>query len=52
MNIKNNVKGLIKKLPGISNLVQKNEILENQLNEVKHQCVLNGRKAIEYRLKF
>ena len=46
MNIKNNVKGLIKKLPGISNLVQKNEILENQLNEVKHQCVLNGRKQL------
>lgn len=51
MNVKNNLKGLIKKLPGISNLVQKNELLENQLNEVKHQCVLNGRKAIEYRLK-
>lgn len=51
MTIKNNIKLVIKKFPGIRNLVQKNETLEKQLKEARYTSVSIARQAIDYRLK-
>lgn len=49
--MKNQIKGVIKKIPGIRNLVQKNIELRNELEEARHAAVKVGQKAVDLRLK-
>lgn len=49
--MKNQIKGIIKKMPGIRNLVQKNIELRNELEEARRAAVKVGQKAVDLRLK-
>lgn len=49
--MKNQIKSIIKKIPGIRNLVQKNIELRNELEEARHAAVKVGQKAVDLRLK-
>ena len=51
MNLKGKFKTQVKKMPGIRDLVAKNQLLEKQLEESRYNAVQIGRLAVDYRLK-